>query len=128
MPLVNKGGIPRAQVDEALGKGTDVVLRIDVQGTATVKRLVPDAVTIFIAPESQATLVTRLVGRKTEPLDKLLVRIETAQAESKRIPEFDYVVVNYDNQLDKCVDEISSIIDAEKARVARRMCLLPMHA
>jgi guanylate kinase len=61
-------GIPRQQVDQALAAGTDVVLRIDVQGAATVKKLMPDAISIFVAADSEATLVERLVSRKTETL------------------------------------------------------------
>ena len=109
-------GIPKQQVEEALKKNTDVVLRIDVQGAATVKRMIPHAISIFLVAESEASLVKRLVSRKTEPLDKLVIRVDTARDEVKRLQEFDYVVVNEEGQLDKCVETISSIIDADKAR------------
>lgn len=59
-------GIPRQQVDSALAAGTDVVLRIDVQGAATVRKLLPDVISIFITAESEDALVRRLVARKTE--------------------------------------------------------------
>ncbi|KAG2435251.1 hypothetical protein HXX76_007329 [Chlamydomonas incerta] len=113
-------GIPRQQVDAALAAGTDVVLRIDVQGAATVKRLIPDCISIFVTADSEDVLVKRLVARKTEPLDKLLVRVKTARAENDHIKNFDYVVVNRDGELDACVAEVSGIIEAEKARVVRR--------
>lgn len=61
-------GIPRQQVDQALAAGTDVVLRIDVQGAETVKKLMPEAISIFIAADSEASLVQRLVSRKTETM------------------------------------------------------------
>ena len=61
-------GIPRAQVEDALAGGTDVVLRIDVQGAATVRRLLPGLVSLFLVAESDAALVQRLLARKTEPL------------------------------------------------------------
>jgi len=61
-------------VDDALKAGTDVVLRIDVQGAATVKRLMPEAITIFVTAESERSLVSRLVARKTEDIDKLAIR------------------------------------------------------
>lgn len=113
-------GIPRQQVDDALRSGTDVVLRIDVQGAATVKRLIPDAITIFVAAEDESTLVKRLVSRKTESVDKLAVRVATARAEVARVHEFDYVVVNGSGALEQCVAQVSGIIDAEKARVKNR--------
>lgn len=116
-------GIPRQQVDQALAAGTDVVLRIDVQGAATVKKLMPDAISIFVAADSEATLVERLVSRKTESLDKMVVRVQTARQELEAMRGFDYVVENREGCLDMCADTIGSIIDAEKARVSRRFGL-----
>ncbi|KXZ42445.1 hypothetical protein GPECTOR_145g736 [Gonium pectorale] len=116
-------GIPRQQVDAALAAGTDVVLRIDVQGAATVKRLMPDCISIFVTADSEDVLVKRLVARKTEPLDKLLVRVQTARQENEHIAAFDYVVVNRDGELDECVRQVSGIIEAEKAKVTRRLQL-----
>ncbi|KAG2494054.1 hypothetical protein HYH03_007698 [Edaphochlamys debaryana] len=114
-------GIPRQQVDAALAAGTDVVLRIDVQGAATVKRLMPDCISIFVTADSEEVLVKRLVARKTEPLDKLLVRVKTARDENDHVGKFDYVVVNRDGELDDCVRQVSGIIEAEKARTVRRL-------
>lgn len=114
-------GIPKGQVRECLAKGFDVVLRVDVQGAATVRSILgPSAVFIFLVAESEVALVRRLVERKTETKDKLLLRIATAREEVKRMDEFDYVVVNADNQLEKAVSLICCIIDAEKARVHQR--------
>jgi len=110
-------GIPKAQVEAALKRGTDTVLRIDVQGAATVRRLIPQAVSVFIVAESEAALVRRLVARKTEPLDKLMVRVETARAEVARLREFDHVVVNREGELETCVDRIVAIIEAERSKV-----------
>ena len=112
-------GIPKAQVRDALAAGTDVVLRLDVQGAATMRRLLPAAVSVFLAAESEAALVARLVSRKTEPADKLLVRVATARDETRRLPEFDYAVVNAQGQLERAVDDLCAIIDAEKLRVKR---------
>eukprot|EP00897_Mesotaenium_endlicherianum_P002266 jgi/Mesen1/2067/ME000150S01158 len=118
-------GIPKHQVRDSMARGTDVVLRLDVQGAATVRQMVGnEALFIFIAAESERALVKRLVERKTEAMDKILARIATAREEMKRIKEFDYVVVNSHNQLDATVGLISSIIDAEKARVCPKKPLL----
>lgn len=114
-------GIPKKQVTQALERGTDVVLRIDVQGAATMRRLLPGLVTIFLVAESEAELAQRLVSRKTEAVDKLLTRVQTARHELRKVREFDYAVVNRDGQLDETVRQLSCIIDAEKMRTHRRV-------
>ena len=113
-------GIPKQQVRKALGKGTDVVLRLDVQGAATIRRLIPESLSIFLVAENERALVRRLLGRKTEPLDRALVRVETARQETKRIAEFDYVVENPSGKLEDTVRKISSIIEAEKLRMQQK--------
>ncbi len=113
-------GIPKQQVREALGSGKDVVMRIDVQGAETVRKLAPEALMIFITTVSEAELVHRLETRKTETADSLAIRIATARKELKRVESFDYVVVNRDFCLDETVDTIRAIIDAEHHRVKPR--------
>lgn len=113
-------GIPKQQVRKALGKGTDVVLRLDVQGAATIRKLIPGSLSIFLVAENERALVKRLLGRKTEPLDRALVRVETARQETKRIGEFDYVVENPSGKLEETVKKISSIIEAEKLRMQQK--------
>lgn len=110
-------GIPKKHVREALASGQDVIMRIDVQGAATIRRLVPNAVTVFLTAESEAKLISRLQERKTEMADQLRMRIVTARQELKRIVEFDYVVVNREHALAETVDQVLSIIKAEKSRV-----------
>ncbi|RME09182.1 MAG: guanylate kinase [Ardenticatenia bacterium] len=114
-------GIPKQQVREALASGKDVVLRIDVQGAATIRKIIPNAVFIFLTAESEEELVLRLMERKTEPPDKLKLRIATARQEMKRLDEFDYVVVNRDGALDETVHRICAIVEAEKCRVRQRV-------
>ncbi len=110
-------GIPKKHVREALASGQDVIMRIDVQGAATIRRLVPNAVTIFLTAESEDELVRRLEDRKTEDADKLKMRIATARQEVKRIVEFDYVVTNRVHRLEETVNHVVSIMAAEKSRV-----------
>jgi guanylate kinase len=110
-------GIPKKHVREALASGQDVIMRIDVQGAETIRRLVPNVVTIFLTAENEETLVSRLQQRKTEEPDQLRMRIVTARRELKRIVEFDYVVINREDALDITVDQVLSIIKAEKSRV-----------
>lgn len=110
-------GIPKKHVRAALASGKDVIMRIDVQGAATIRKLIPNAVTIFLTAESEEELVRRLHERKTEAADKLKMRVATARQELRQIIDFDYVVVNRDNQLEETVERVLSIIAAEKSRV-----------
>lgn len=113
-------GIPKQQVREALESGKDVVMRIDVQGAETVRRMAHEALLIFITTESEQELVRRLETRKTETPDSLALRIATARKELKRVEAFDYVIINRDFHLDETVDAIRAIITAEHHRVNPR--------
>jgi guanylate kinase len=110
-------GIPKKHVRQALASGKDVIMRIDVQGAATMRKLIPNAVTIFLTSESEEELVRRLLRRKTEDPGKLAMRIATARQELRRVKEFDYVVVNREDRLIETAEQVRSIIAAEKCRV-----------
>ena len=118
-------GIPKQQVREALASGQDVVMRLDVQGATTIKRLIPEAVLVFLSASSEDELVTRLKRRSTESEAQLQQRIETAQHEMERLPAFDYVVINRECALDSAVEQVFSIIRAEHQRVHPRRVSLP---
>ena len=117
-------GIPKQQVRDALASGKDVILRIDVQGAETIRKLAPEALLIFLSTESEDELVRRLETRKTETIEELKLRIATARKELQRITAFDYVIVNHDFHLDETVDVIRSIIEAEHHRVTPRKVTL----
>lgn len=117
-------GIPKAQVREALASGKDVVMRLDVQGAETVRKLAPEALLIFITCESEEELERRLRERKTETADSLSLRIATARKELQRIEAFDYVIVNQDFHLDDTVNKVRAIISAEHLRVQHRKVTL----
>jgi guanylate kinase len=117
-------GIPKQQVREALASGKDVVMRIDVQGAATIRKLAPEALLVFLTTENEPELVNRLKARKTETPEGLNLRIATARQELKRIKEFDYVLINSDFQLDETVDTLSAIIKAEHHRINPRKVTL----
>ena len=114
-----KGGL-RSEVDNALKSGKDVVLRVDVQGAETYRRLYPEAVLIFLIPNTIDEWYGRLKARNTESLENLKVRIDTAKEEVKKINIFDYVVVNAENCLEEAVDDIVSIISVEHHKVHHR--------
>lgn len=117
-------GIPKQQVREALASGKDVIMRIDVQGAETVRKLAPNAIMIFMTVDNEKELERRLRERKTENADELALRIATARKELQRIEAFDYVVVNADDHLDQAVDTIHAIITAEHQRVKQKTVTL----
>jgi len=117
-------GIPKQQVREALASGMDVVMRIDVQGAETVRKMARQALMIFITTENEQDLIRRLETRKTETADSLALRIATARKELNRVEAFDYVIVNREFHLDETVDTIRAIIDAEHHRVHPRKVTL----
>ncbi|MEW5762182.1 MAG: guanylate kinase [Bacillota bacterium] len=107
-------GTPRRPVLEALRRGEDVLLEIDVQGGLTVKRNFPDAVLIFVLPPSMEELRRRLVCRGKDGPAAIEKRLAAARREMQRVPDYDFVVIN--DRLERVVDEIWSIMAAEKCR------------
>ena len=117
-------GIPKQQVREALASGKDVIMRIDVQGAATIRKLCPEALLIFLTTKDEEELVNRLTARKSESPEGLKLRIATARQELKQIDLFDYVVINPQAHLNATVDAIEAIIHAEHHRVHPRKVTL----
>lgn len=112
-------GVPRSQVTSGLEAGKDVILKIDVQGAATVKKMAPDALFIFMVPGSFDELQRRLSQRMTESTSEMELRLKTASEEMKHAGGFDYQVENRDNSLDEAVAAIDSIITSERRRDGR---------
>jgi guanylate kinase len=114
-------GVPKHEVKQALDEGKDVVLKIDVQGAATIRNLLPGAVLVFLTLPSLEEYEKRLRQRKTESDTDLKVRLGKVTEELRSMLIFDYVVVNREDQLDAAVDQIKSIVTAEKCRVNPRV-------
>ena len=110
-------GIPKQQIRDALASGRDVILRVDVQGAATVRRLVPNAISVFLTTRTEGGMVRRLQQRKQDTAEGMALRTATARQEMKRVEEFDYCVVNPENQPEIAVEQVLSIIDAAHCRV-----------
>lgn len=113
-------GVPKQQVRKAMASGQDVVMRLDVQGAATIQRIVPEAVLVFLTASSEKELEERLRRRGCDSVDQMERRIATAREEMKQLPAFDYVTVNRDAELDEAVDDVLAIIRAEHCRVDQR--------
>lgn len=117
-------GIPKVEVRQAMASGRDVVLRINVDGAATIKRIAPEAVFIFLAPASPEELRRRLMLRRTESISEIERRLAVAAEELEQVQHFDYVVINREDRLDEAVGQIRAIIIAEKQRVFPRRVTL----
>ena len=114
-------GVPRSQVRQSLKNGKDVILKIDVQGAATVRKLAPEALSIMMVPASYAELRSRLNQRMSESAPDLELRLQTAKEELAQTSQFDYRVINRDGGLEQAIAEIDAIITAEKCRVVPRV-------
>ena len=117
-------GVPRSQARDAFRTGKDVFLKIDVQGAATIRRMAPEALLIFLMPPSMDELRQRLEGRMTESSPELERRLQTAQQELAQVHHFDYRVINPHGHLEQAAADIDAIVAAEKCRVTPRLVQL----
>jgi guanylate kinase len=113
-------GNSRSEVRAALARGQDVIMRIDVQGAASIRKILPDAIFIMLLPPSIDALEARLRNRRSEPEEYLQIRLHAARLEMNEVEKFDYVIVNEDNALDETAELIYAIIRVEKLRVKPR--------
>lgn len=117
-------GQPRQPMRDNLRAGRDVLLKIDVQGATTVRKLIPQAIFIFLHPGSSEALVQRLEARQTETADELQRRLTNAQAELAEQHWYDYLVFNHHGRLQEAVDDVRAIMRAEHCRVVPRTIAL----
>ena len=110
-------GVPKAELDSTVKKGKIPVLVIDVQGAKTIKKLYPSAVLIFLMPPSLKELKKRLLSRKDNSKDTTK-RLKTAKSEIKKLPMYDYLVIN--NKVKNAAEDIKTIITAERLKTARQ--------
>lgn len=113
----NYYGTPRGPVEDWTAQGLDVILEIEVQGGAQVKKLMPECVSIFVSPPSMAVLSQRLHGRGTEDEATVQKRLTKAREELPHAKEYDYVVCN--DRLEDAVEDIRAILRAEKLKYSR---------
>jgi guanylate kinase len=113
-------GAPLEPLRAAFQQGKDVLLKIDVQGAIAVRRRLPQAVFLFLAPPTPEHLVERLSSRHTESPDELARRIADASYELAQMPHYDYCVVNHDHDLKKTVADVACVISAERLRINRQ--------
>lgn len=92
----NYYGTPRIPVEKAVSEGRDIIIEVDVNGAAQIRKKLPEAVTVFIMPPSFEELKRRLVGRGTESEELIEKRLRSALDEIRRAEEYDYIIVNDD--------------------------------
>jgi len=114
----NLYGTSKDQVIEETAAGSDLILEVDVQGAASVRQLLMDSVSIFILPPSYDVLRQRLITRGTDSPEELELRLRNAPEELKQYSAFDYVIIN--DEIDRAVGQLASIIYAERARCMRQ--------
>lgn len=114
----NLYGTAREQVSREISEGRDIILEVDVQGAASVRTLLPDAVSIFILPPSFEILRQRLQARGTDSPDELDLRLRNASTELQDYSMFQYVIIN--DELDRAADEMTAVVHAERARLSRQ--------
>lgn len=117
-------GQPRQPIRDTLKTGRDVLLKIDVQGATTVRRLIPQAIFIFLHPGSSEELVHRLAARSTETEEELQRRLIDAKAELAEQHWYDYLVFNRHGRLQEAVDDLRAIMRSEHCRVTPRRITL----
>jgi guanylate kinase len=112
----NHYGVPKTPIRHALRRGQDVVVKVDVQGAAAIQELAPDACFIFLAPESLTELLRRLRSRKTDEPEALMNRFNAASRELLEAKKFDYIIFNENDKIEETLDQLKSIVAAERLR------------
>lgn len=113
----NYYGTPKAYVEEQLASGKDVILEIEIQGALKVKEKFPGTLLLFVTPPSAEILKARLVGRGTETMDVVEMRMRRAAEEAEGLASYDYILINDD--LQTCVKQMHDIIQSEHFRTSR---------
>ncbi len=113
----NYYGTPRTYVEEQLASGKDVILEIEIQGALKVKEKFPDTLLLFVTPPSAEILKNRLVGRGTETMDVVEMRMRRAAEEAAGLAAYDYILIN--DELQVCVEQMHNIIQSEHFRTSR---------
>jgi guanylate kinase len=107
-------GTSRQAIEEKIHDGADIVLEIDYQGAMQIKKLFPDAVTIFILPPSWEELRARLVKRGEDPEDVIALRLKNATEEMAQAPNFDFVIIN--DLFERALADLQLVVNAQRLR------------
>ncbi len=120
--LGNYYGTPKKPIDDAISSGKEIVIEVDVNGASNIKKLYPDAISVFVLPPSMSVLENRLNGRGTESKEIVEKRISEARVEISRANEYDYIIIN--DNLDDAVADFITIIKSDRLSVNRTKNLI----
>ena len=120
--LDNYYGTPRKPVEEVLNNGGEIIIEVDVNGAASIREKLPEAVSVFIMPPSFNVLKNRLSGRGTESEELVNKRLNEALNEISRASEYDYIVVN--DALSEAVSDLVAIIKSERYRINKNLNII----
>lgn len=120
--LDNYYGTPRKPVEHVLNNGGEIIIEVDVNGAASIREKLPEAISVFIMPPSFDVLKNRLSGRGTESEELVNKRLNEALNEISRASEYDYIVVN--DVLDEAVSDLVSIIKSERYRINKNINII----
>lgn len=115
----NRYGTSQSWIEGVIGSGADILLEIDWQGAAQVRRIFPQAIGIFILPPSLEALTQRLKGRGTDSEEVIARRLAAAREDIRHVEEFDYVIIN--DLFDTALQELLAVVRAQRLRMARQL-------
>jgi guanylate kinase len=116
----NYYGVPEGEITQALSRRKDVIVKVDVQGASAIKRLMPQAILVFLMPPSMQELEARLKQRRSESSEDVALRLAKVKEEMENLPLFDYVITSHEGKIDDVISQVNAIVVAEKCRVKRR--------
>ena len=116
----NYYGVPKGEITQALSRRKDVIVKVDVQGAAAIKRLMPQAILVFLMPPSMQELEARLKQRRSESSEDVALRLAKVKEEMENLPLFDYVITSHEGKIDDVISQINAIVVAEECRAKRR--------
>ncbi len=116
----NYYGTPKKPVEDCINSGRDMLIEVEVNGAANIRKNAPEAISIFIMPPSFEVLKKRLAGRGTEPEEIVMARMQRAIEEIECARDYDYIVLNQENMLEAAVAQVSAIIEAEGLTTERQ--------
>ncbi|ERL62540.1 guanylate kinase [Piscirickettsia salmonis LF-89 = ATCC VR-1361] len=114
----NDYGTSHAHIQEQLDQGLDIILEIDWQGGAQVRKLIPESISIFILPPSRQALQERLTGRGQDSTEVINQRLHEAHEEMQHFSEYDYLIINDD--FDQALKELTVIVQAKRLKVEKQ--------
>jgi guanylate kinase len=115
----NLYGTSRGWIEQRMAAGDDILLEIDWQGALQVRRLMSDAIGIFVLPPSIEALAQRLTGRATDSEAVIARRVSAARAEIEHVGEFDYVIIN--NDFEEATRDLTAIVRAVRLRLKAQL-------